>query len=269
MPDHEYLERWREAWEEGHAILVYVANKVVAERGLNLVVEESQHVVLQELKRAEKQGRPERKPNPFALLRKANRRFHKYLRFLERPLEDLGIDTEKLQPWLFGNWALSVEEPGSELRSHLDLLCQKTEQGEWVLDRTREESEKHFVAPMRQHAENCRRFFNEIAQKLSTGGAPVVEGLKPHWDTDRGELSFAGQLCKRYRQPAPNQRRVLDAFQEDGWPPKIDNPLPGDFDRQRLADTIRGLNAGNECLRFELDGTGEGILWETRTEPAG
>jgi len=85
----------------------------------------------------------------------------------------------------------------------------------------------------------------------------------PCWDSERRELRFHGRICKRFRQPAPNQTRVLDAFQEAGWPAKIDDPIPpqGDLDhRQRLADAVRGLNK-NHGIRFELDGTGEGILW--------
>jgi hypothetical protein len=87
----------------------------------------------------------------------------------------------------------------------------------------------------------------------------------PHWDPERRQLHFRRQLCKQFKQPAPNQTLILDAFQEAGWPGRIDDPIPPRREsdhRQRLADAVRGLNL-NRHLRFELDGTGEGILWSS------
>jgi hypothetical protein len=89
----------------------------------------------------------------------------------------------------------------------------------------------------------------------------------PHWDPQRRELRYRGTLCKQYRQSAVNQTRILDAFQEAGWPNRIDDPIPpqrGSDHRQRVADAVRGLNHQNDCVRFELDGTREGILWTAR-----
>jgi hypothetical protein len=72
---------------------------------------------------------------------------------------------------------------------------------------------------------------------------------------------------KQYRVPSPNQEKVLAAFQEEGWPPHIDDPLPPVADespKDHLRDTIRSLNSSqkNRVLRFRGDGTGQGILWE-------
>ncbi len=88
--------------------------------------------------------------------------------------------------------------------------------------------------------------------------------LKPRWDKARRELSWGEEVCKRFRQPAKNQTLILDAFEEEGWPSRIDDPLPGDSEidtRQRLANAVRALNA-NPCIQFELDGTSQGILWK-------
>ena len=90
------------------------------------------------------------------------------------------------------------------------------------------------------------------------------EAAKPRWDRERREFWFGDRLCKTFRQPAPNQTRILDAFEECGWPPRIDDPLPPRRDsdrRQRLADAAKGLN-NNGVVRFELDGTTEGVLWK-------
>jgi hypothetical protein len=91
--------------------------------------------------------------------------------------------------------------------------------------------------------------------------------LKPRWDQDRRELWFGGCLCKRYRQPAKNQETILAAFEEDGWPARIDDPLPGTAEGdpgQRLADAVRALNENKGCIDFEKDGTSAGVLWKIR-----
>ena len=94
------------------------------------------------------------------------------------------------------------------------------------------------------------------------------EREKPRWDSECRELWFREKLCKRFRQPAPNQTRLLGAFEESGWPPRMDDPIPpaGNLDqRQRLADTVRGLNK-NGVIQFELDGTTEGVIWKPAPE---
>jgi hypothetical protein len=89
----------------------------------------------------------------------------------------------------------------------------------------------------------------------------------PQWDCDRRELRVGVQLVKQFRLPSPNQETILTAFQEESWPPRIDDPLPQrpDHDaKQRLHDTIRSLNRNQKyrLVRFKGDGTGEGVLWE-------
>ncbi|MEI8211023.1 MAG: hypothetical protein WCI02_02665 [Planctomycetota bacterium] len=96
---------------------------------------------------------------------------------------------------------------------------------------------------------------------------PLEEDPIPNWDASRHELWFDGRLIKQYRIPSANQTTILAAFEEDGWPPRIDDPLPFHCDidsRRRLNDTIRNLNRSriHPILRFAGDGSGEGILWE-------
>src|SRR5688572_24855803 len=50
---------------------------------------------------------------------------------------------------------------------------------------------------------------------------------KPQWYADRGTLEFQGRLVRRVDRQARNVRAVLAAFQESGWPARIDDPLPG------------------------------------------
>ena len=89
----------------------------------------------------------------------------------------------------------------------------------------------------------------------------------PHWDRQRQELRLGEFLVKRFKVPAPNQELVLATFQEEGWPPRIDDPIPPhpDLDpKRRLHDTINALNRCqlNILIRFQGDGSGQGVRWE-------
>ncbi len=91
----------------------------------------------------------------------------------------------------------------------------------------------------------------------------------PTWDSDRQELRFGGRVVKEFKLYSPNQAIILAAFEEEGWPTKIDDPLPHHPDivpKQRLHDTIKSLNRNQKCplIRFRGDGTGQGIRWELR-----
>lgn len=98
-------------------------------------------------------------------------------------------------------------------------------------------------------------------------GPPAI----PRWDPLKREFSYGGKLLKRFRRSAPNQERLLAAFEESGWPQRIDDPLPVDAEivpAQRLHDTIKQLNRTlvEPLLHFHGDGTGRGVCWRpTRT----
>lgn len=94
---------------------------------------------------------------------------------------------------------------------------------------------------------------------------------RPHWDQECRKLWLDGVLVKKFRQRAANQELILAAFQEEGWPSFIDDPLPpeGDQDpKRRLHSTLRNLNRGhkNMLIHFEGDGTGERIGWKWRSD---
>jgi hypothetical protein len=89
---------------------------------------------------------------------------------------------------------------------------------------------------------------------------------KPQWDPVRRELSLAGRIVKQFHVPAGNQEVILSAFQEEGWPDYIDDPLPGNHGidpKTRLNDAIYRLNRKQlTCLiRFRTNGTGSGVHW--------
>lgn len=89
---------------------------------------------------------------------------------------------------------------------------------------------------------------------------------QPRWDRRRRELWVAGCLVKRFRVPAVNQLAVLDAFEEEGWPARLDDPLPPVVSgnaKVRLHDTIKALNRNQvqALIRFFGDGTGQAVVW--------
>jgi hypothetical protein len=107
---------------------------------------------------------------------------------------------------------------------------------------------------------------------LETDAPPAVavpafaDALLPCWDAQLRELRLAGELVKRYRVPAPNQELILAAFEEEGWPSHIDDPLPPLRDmcpKRRLNDTIWCLNRNQQCrlLRFAANGNGKSLRW--------
>ncbi len=96
-------------------------------------------------------------------------------------------------------------------------------------------------------------------------------GPAPCWDARRRELRLSRKLLKRFRVPAPNQETILAAFEEEGWPNCIDDPLPpkGDLSPQRrLHDTIKALNRKHcqkpPLIHFLGNGTGKNVVWELR-----
>lgn len=89
----------------------------------------------------------------------------------------------------------------------------------------------------------------------------------PHWDECRRELRIGDLVIKQFKRPAGNQELILAAFEEEGWPPRIDDPLPpsnGIDPKQRLHDTIQRLNQHQlqSRIRFRGDGMGRGVRWE-------
>ncbi len=122
------------------------------------------------------------------------------------------------------------------------------------------------------------------AQACAAPQTEAPPAVRPHprplWDAARRELWLGPQLVKRFKQPAANQELVLAAFQEEGWPPRIFDPLPpveGQDGKRRLHSTINNLNRGHEhwLLRFQGGGDGISICWqlvarrksETRARP--
>jgi hypothetical protein len=102
---------------------------------------------------------------------------------------------------------------------------------------------------------------------IGNGHHRASRDSSPTWDRDRRELRVGPKVVKVFKLPSPMQEAILVAFEEEHWPPRIDDPLPGHpelLPKRRLHDTIKSLNRNQKhpLIRFMGDGTGEGIRWE-------
>ena len=77
----------------------------------------------------------------------------------------------------------------------------------------------------------------------SGNGNHRSKAVIPTWDRDRQELRLGDEIIKCFKTPAPNQELILAAFEEEGWPVHIDDPLPPhpEQDPRRRACTIRSI----------------------------
>lgn len=103
---------------------------------------------------------------------------------------------------------------------------------------------------------------------LAAGATATTSPLdkRPQWDATARVLWWEGTVVKHFKVPAANQELVLAAFQEEGWPPSIYDPLqpaPGIDAKRRLHDTINRLNRNQRqrLLRFFGNGNGQAIRW--------
>lgn len=97
-------------------------------------------------------------------------------------------------------------------------------------------------------------------------GNGELHATTPTWDSDRQQLRVGRVIVKEFKVPAANQEAILAAFQEEGWCPRIDDPLAPKLNqdsKRRLHDTINSLNRNQKhpLIRFLGDGKGEGVRW--------
>jgi hypothetical protein len=124
-------------------------------------------------------------------------------------------------------------------------------------------------------------FYEKSCFVLTKAGARFVRRLErtasaqagtiPFYDIGRHKLWLGDVLVKEFKQLAPEQEKILKAFQRRGWPARIVNPLtrrPGDAAAKiHLGEVLKRLNRCQEqaLIRFHGDGTGRGITWEIVT----
>jgi hypothetical protein len=105
-------------------------------------------------------------------------------------------------------------------------------------------------SPSESWRDNLSRFWSYLERLAS--GLPV-------WSSDTGDLTLDGQVCKHIQNRSQAKFTIiLDVFEEENWPPRIDNPLPPNMN---LSESLRSLNKNLLHISFHADGSGEGILW--------
>lgn len=103
---------------------------------------------------------------------------------------------------------------------------------------------------------------DELLRALGVERAPASI---PRWLKPRGELWFDGRIVRRIRNVgrAKNVVAVLDAFESDGWPARIDDPVTSGGDSSQRRRTIESLNKELETIRFACGGDGCSFEWKT------
>jgi hypothetical protein len=91
--------------------------------------------------------------------------------------------------------------------------------------------------------------------------APDPGRIDISWDAESCTMTVEGKAYRPWRPNARSQMTILNAFEEEGWPPLILDPLPSGKRR----DTIRNANEAlkrSQCpLRFGAYGDNERIMW--------
>jgi hypothetical protein len=207
---------------------------------------------------------------------------HDYARALDLDIWDFAVEIDCLREagltnsdirWLVGNLYVeharevtAVADASRRFRRIASLTL--TSNSCFVLT----ESGVHFAEmvcgsePERQRGEPHRAVPHQrVSAAFDSNGSPATQ--VPIWDAQRRELRVGQQVVKQFKSPAMNQETILTAFEEENWPPRIDDPLPPEPDldpKRRLHATINSLNGRqkNPLIRFVGDGTGEGVRWE-------
>lgn len=186
-------------------------------------------------------------------------------------------------PWQFAvemNRLLGLGASVSDLRwltkkGYIEHACETTQPKDPARRFERNENLSFPAGTCFILASGCPFSFEELSEAVG-GTADLKADLAPdgdsspktpRWAAEDRTLYVGDRIVKEYRVPSPNQEAVLSAFEEEGWPHYVDDPLPpvGDQNpKQRLRDTIKWLNTNqrNPLIRFHGDGTGERVGWK-------
>jgi hypothetical protein len=103
----------------------------------------------------------------------------------------------------------------------------------------------------------------------SSATAPAED--RPFWNAEEHSLYWRGQLLKHFRQEAPLQEAILNAFQQRHWRRCVPAPrqcVPGGIRKDQLHDAVKHLNRSvGPWLRFRQEGCGSRLCWEIGAFP--
>lgn len=104
-------------------------------------------------------------------------------------------------------------------------------------------------------------------QEALRGREPESQAEPIEWRSATGELLVGGHVVRTYAATATSCRPILDKFEAEGWPKRIDSPFQSE-DPEKLREAIRSLNQklNRKILRFAADGSGKGVSWSRKSQ---
>jgi hypothetical protein len=158
---------------------------------------------------------------------------------------------------------LRIGERGLELNGTIGLHAhwgKPKASGAWqAKDAATLEAELHGLV---ENLAACASAVPKLSAPLPTVSGQTQPSDKPVWDEHAATLSWRGRVIRQFhKNPAKNQRDIIEAFHNEGWPASIADPWR---DTRKLNQTLRDLNASllPNTIRFAGDATGEGARWE-------
>jgi hypothetical protein len=117
--------------------------------------------------------------------------------------------------------------------------------------------------------DGCRADVEETLKEVKAEPARGCSEKGPRWERDEGVLYFDGVAERKVKiGVAANSVRILDAFQEGGWPKAVENPLVSKshetrkwpLNPQQLYQAVDTLNEGLRRMRFRVQGNN--VIWD-------
>jgi len=97
--------------------------------------------------------------------------------------------------------------------------------------------------------------------EASRVGTQRYRDPKPLWHKGLGALRYRGEIVREVKAEATNVRLILDAFEKDGWPDEIFDPLPPAEAKAPRRRAVETLNKDLRLIRFHSTGHGKRIAW--------
>lgn len=121
--------------------------------------------------------------------------------------------------------------------------------------------------PCKARVRNFHRNGQSTRRRRSPIPPSAANPYPPRYDENLRALFSGDLLEKRFVHPANDQELIVKTFQDDGWCPVIDDPLPTQPGRnavQHLRNTVANLNRVllAEKVRFFTHNRGAAIRWE-------
>lgn len=111
--------------------------------------------------------------------------------------------------------------------------------------------------------------YDWLRRELGLPSAPAAPATArpavPSWDSASGELRWGGQTIRNVRvmREPSNVQLLLDAFEAQGWPPRIDNPLP-DAEPHQLNQALQQLKKNLSGIAFRSQEGGKVVCWSAQ-----